>query len=228
MNTNFKNLLDTFDSKIDYVRKTMIGVPKKLVIDLGLALNDQKYGIAGNMFFVWEAPDESSYVNVRINTTKEDAIPFQVHTGVRTPFDALYITTPAAQAGNMTIIYGTEAPELLELIDHRSTTVAGVGGMLDELRGDLVPEIWGGVTVGVAATLVVAANVARKSVIIQALSSNAGNVFLGFANTVTVGGAPGTWFAELQPGMSYGVDDYRGDIYGIAAVAGNIVGVGEV
>ena len=226
--SRLQQMLDTFDDKIDYVRKTMIGVPKTFLIDLGTQITDQEYGIAGNMFFVWEAPDEQSYINVKINTTKEDAIPFSVHTGVRTPFDRLFITTPAGQAGNMRIIYGTEAPELLELIDHRSTTVAGVSGTLDELKGDLVPEGFTGVTVGVAATLLLAANVDRKSCIIQALSTNGANIFLGFDNTVTVGGAPGTWFAELQPGMWYSVDDYRGDIYGIAAVVGNYVGVGEV
>jgi len=44
---------------------------------------------------------------------------------------------------------------------------------------------------------------------------------------VTVGGAPGIWFAELQPGMWYGVDDYRGPIWGIATAA-QVVGMGEV
>lgn len=226
--TRLQQMLDTFDDKIDYVRKTMIGVPKTFVIDLSVQLTDQEYGIAGNLFFIWEAPDEQSYINVKINTTKEDAIPFSVHTGVRTPFDRLFITTPAGQAGNMRIIYGTEAPELLELIDNRSTTVAGVGGVLDELVGDLTPEGFTGVATGVGvATLLLAANVNRKSCIVQALSTNTGPVFLGYDNTVTVGGAPGIWFAELQPGDVYTVDDYRGDIYGISTAA-QVVGVGEV
>jgi len=74
--------------------------------------------------------------------------------------------------------------------------------------------------------LIMAARAARKACCIQALSTNTGSVFLGFANTVTVGGAPGIWFKELQPGMSFAVDDYRGPIYGIAT-AQQIVGTGE-
>ncbi|MCK4791506.1 MAG: hypothetical protein KAV87_47680, partial [Desulfobacteraceae bacterium] len=151
-----------------------------------------------------------------------------VHTGLETPFYRLYITTPAGQAGTMIIIYGTEAPEFLRILDNRSVTVAGVGGVLEELRGDVTPENFIGVTITAApgATLIMAARATRKACSIQALSTNTGNVFLGFANTVTVGGAPGIWFAELSPGMSFDVNDYRGPIYGIAT-AQQIVGTGE-
>ena len=225
----FDEILDSFAQKISYVRRGPVGVPKMFTIDLGTPLIDQIYGVAGNMFRIWSAPDESSYVNIKINESGEPAVPYQVHTGAKTPFDKLLITTPVGQAGDMQIIYGTEAPDLLEMIDDRSTTVAGVGGVLDELRGDLVPEGFTGIAITAApgATLIAAANGARKSIVIQALSTNAGSVFLGFADTVTVGGAPGIWFAELQPGMSWMTDDYRGPVYGIATAA-EVVGMGEV
>jgi len=225
----FNNILDTFQKKIAYVRKGPVGVPKMITINLAIALIDQPYNIAGNIFRIWSAPDESSYINIKINESGEAAIPYQVHTGARTPFERLLITTPAGQAGDMLLIYGTEAPDMLEMIDDRSTTVAGVGGVLDELRGDLAYEAFIGVTIAAApgATLIMAARAARKSCIIQALSTNTGSVFLGFANTVTVGGAPGIWFAELQPGQAWTCDDYRGPVYGIAT-AQQIVGMGEV
>ena len=221
-------ILDSFAKKIAYVRRGPIGVPKMFTINLGVA-ETRVFNIAGNMFQIWSTPDEASYVNIRINESGEPAIPYQVHTGAKTPFDKLIIETPAGQAGDMVIIYGTEAPDLLEMIDNRSTTVAGVGGVLDELRGDLAAEAFTGITIGAApgATLIMAARADRKSCIIQALSTNAGSVFLGFANTVTVGGAPGIWFAELQPGMAWGADDYRGPVWGIATAA-EVVGMGEV
>jgi len=224
----FNELLDSFAKKISYVRRGPVGVPKMLTINLGVA-ETRPFNIAGNMFRIWSAPDESSYVTIQINEPGEPAIPYQVHTGAKTPFDKLIITTPAGQAGDMIIIYGTEAPDLLEMIDDRSTTVAGVGGVLDELRGDLIAENFIGVAIGAApgATLIMAARGDRKSCTIQALSTNTGSVFLGFDNTVTVGGAPGIWFAELQPGMSWMTDDYRGPVWGIATVA-EVVGSGEV
>lgn len=224
----FDEILDSFAKKINYVRRGPIGVPKMLTINLGVA-ETRTFNIAGNMFQIWSSPDEASYVNIRINEMGEPNIPYQIHTGAKTPFDKLIVETPAGQAGDMVIVYGTEAPDLLEMIDNRSTTVAGVGGVLDELRGDLVYEAFIGIAIGAApgATLIMAALAARKSCIVQALSTNAGPVFLGFANTVTVGGAPGIWFAELMPSMSWSCDDYRGPVYGIATAA-EVVGMGEV
>ena len=219
-------ILDSFAKKISYVRGGPVGVPKMFTINLGVA-ETRIFNIAGNMFRIWSAPDESSYVTIRINETGEPPIPYQVHTGAKTPFDKLIITTPAGQTGDMQIIYGTEAPDLLEMIDDRSTTVAGVGGVLDELRGDLVPEGFIGVTMGAVAAVITPALATRKSICIHALSTNANPVFLGFDNTVTAGGAPGIWFAELQPGMAWTCDDYRGPVWGIS-VAAAIVGLGQV
>lgn len=226
--SRFDEILRSFAQKIAYVRRGPIGVPKMFAINLGVA-EIRTFNIAGNMFRIWSAPDEAVYVNIRINESGEPNIPYQIHTGAKTPFDKLIIETPAGQAGEMLIIYGTEAPDLLEMIDDRSTTVAGVGGLLDEMRGDLAAEAFIGVTIAAApgATQIMAARADRKSCNIQALSTNTGSVFLGFANTVTVGGAPGIWFAELQPSMSWTCDDYRGPVFGIAA-AQQIVGMGEV
>jgi len=218
---------DRFADQIIEISRRSAAIPKKLEIDLAVALIDQPYDLSGNMFYVFSAPDEQSYVDIKVNETREPAISFSVHTGLITPFDRLLITTPAAQTGTLILLYGTESPDLLQVLDHRSVTVAGVGGVLEELRGDLTPENYTGVTVGVAAGVVLAANVGRKACIIQALSTNANNIFLGFTNAVTVGGAPGTWFAELAPGQAFAVDDYRGDIYGISAGAAQVVGVGE-
>lgn len=219
---------EDFVEKIGYVQKASMGVPKIIEIDLGTPELDREFSISGNLFYIYSAPDESSYVDIRVNETREPSIPYTVHTGLETPFYRLYITTPAGQAGTLQIIYGTEAPEFLRILDNRSITVAGVGGVLEELQGDIAPENFIGVIITAApgATLIMAARAARKACTIQALSTNTGNVFLGFANTVTVGGAPGIWFAELSPGMSWDVNDYRGPIYGIAA-AQQIIGTGE-
>ena len=113
----------------------------------------------------------------------------------------------------------------MEILDRRSTTVAGVGGILDELRGDVTPENWGTeITVGNGAAVeILAANAARKACIIQAKAANTGIVYLGFDNTVTTT----KWIAELQAGMSFTVDDYRGDLYARADAAGQLIGYGE-
>lgn len=219
------NLLDTFPAKILHVRKQSMGVPKILTINLAIPLTDHEYNISGNLFYIWSAPDESSYINIKVNNTNQPAIAYSVHTGLVTPYDKLLITTPAGQTGDIVLLYGTEAPEMLRLIDNRSTTVAGVGGLLDELRGDVLPENWGTeITVGAAAVQILAANAARKSCSIQSKSTNGGLVYIGFDNTVTTT----EWVAELQAGMSYSIDDYRGALFAYASAAGQLVGYGEV
>jgi len=224
MSKEFNDKLDDFSRKIEYVRRGPMGVPKILTIDLAVVAVDHIYDVSGNIFYIWSAPDESSYISIKVNETSQPAIAYSVHTGLETPFHRLIITTPAGQAGNIVLIYGTEAPELLRLIDNRSTTVAGVGGVLDELRGDLTPENWGAeVAVGVAAVQLYAANVVRKSAIIQSKQVNAGLVYVGFDNTV----GPTIWVAELQAGMAFSIDDYRGPLWAEASIAGQLVGGGE-
>lgn len=217
-------MLQDFTEKIEFVRKISMGVPKTLEIDLSIAIKDQVYDISGNLFYFFSAPGESEYIGIKVNETREPVINYSVHSGLITPFYRLYITTPGAQAGTAVLIYGTEAPDLLQIIDNRSTTVAGVGGILDELRGDLTRETVGEEkTVGVSAVLVVPANAMRKACILQAKSTNTGNVFI----FVDVGVSFTRWFAELQPGMSFAVDDYRGDIYAKSEVNGQKIGWGE-
>jgi len=218
---------DKFPSDIAEIRNRDVAMPRKITINLSIVQTDFEYAIAGNLFYVWEAPDVDSYVSIRVNSTQQPAIEFRQMTGLITPFDKLYITTPAGQAGDLILLIATEAPGLLSLIDNRSSSVTGLNDILAELQGITAAGTFIGVTVGVAAVVVLAANATRKACLIQALSTNTGRVFLGFANTVTAGGAPGIWFAELLPGMAFTVDDYRGPIFGIATAAAQVVGSGE-
>lgn len=225
MNKIFEGILDTFPLKIDYVRTASMGVPKNFVINLAIPLTDQIYNIAGNVFYVWSSANETDYVDIKVNNTNEPATRFVRQTGLNTPFDKLLITTPAGQSGDMVILYGTEAPELLQIIDNRSATVSGLVSILGELQGDQVHENWGTeITVGnVAAVQVLAANANRKAMCCQAKAVNTGIIYLGFDNTVTTT----KWIAELQAGVPFTVDDYRGPIFARADAAGQLLGWGE-
>lgn len=227
MSKILEQVLETFAAKINFVRRTSMGVPKIINIDLAIPLTDQEYNFAGNMFYIWQAPDDTSYLEIKVNNTREPAIPFTVQTGLETPFDRLLITTPAGQAGTITLIVATEAPELLQIIDNRTSTIVGFTDILDELRGDVTPENWGEITVGVAAVQLLAANVDRKACSICSDANNAGNIYLGFTNGVTTAAGGNLWVECLRPGESWGVDDYRGPIYAIATVAAQLVGTGE-
>ncbi len=216
-----------FPGQVDLVRSLSMGVPKGFDIDLSIAQNDFRYDIAGNIFYLLSAPDDTSYLDIKINENREKAFRLYRGMGFITPFEKLYITTPAGQMGTITMVYGTEAPELLRIIDNRSSTSLGINQVVAELVGDTTPENWGEVTVNAAAVQLLAANANRKACSICADINNTGDVYLGFDNTVTTAAGGANWFHVLTPGASWAVDDYRGDIYGIGTAAGQLVGTGE-
>ncbi len=96
--------------------------------------------------------------------------------------------------------------------------------ILGELQGDQAFETIGAEkTVGVAAGEILNTNATRKGCIVQSKSSNTGIIYIGFDSTVT----STLWLAELQPGASFSIDDYRGDIWAIATIAAQKMGWGE-
>lgn len=224
---SLEKTLQTFGDKIDFVRRGSLGVPKTFDIDLSIAIVDQEYAIAGNIMYIVHAPDDTVYVDVKFNANRESTHRMYRAMGFETPFDRMFITTPAGQTGTITIVYATEAPELMRVIDNRSSTSLGMNQLVAELQGDAAPENWGEVTVGAAAVQLLAANTNRKACIVQADPGNADDIYLGFDNTVTTAAGGANWFAVLVPGQAFSVDDYRGAIFGIAGGAGQLVGTGE-
>lgn len=211
----------------DQLKKALEGGvnAQQVDINLSLAYTDKVYNFAGNFFYILHAPDQMSYIEVRPNATNQPAVRWVKQTGFIQPFTKFYITTPEAQAGTMTILVATMAPELFTVIDNRSAISGSMDDILAQLQGDLVAETFDTEkTVGSAAAVaILAANANRKGCTVQAKSTNTGIIYLGFTNAVT----SSKWFAELQPGMSRDFDDYRGDIYAIATAAGQLAGFGE-
>jgi hypothetical protein len=211
-----------FQEQLNLVRELQNS--QQIELDLSIVLTDKVYNIAGNYFYIFDAPDQVFYIQVKTNATNQPAINWVKQTGFIQPFTKLYITSPAGQSGTMRILIASMAPELFSVIDNRSAVSQSMLDVLDELKGDTTPKIWGTEkTVGTSAVQILALNANRHACTIQAKSTNTGIVYIGFDNTVT----STKWVAELQPGMSYSVDDYRGDVEAIATAVGQLVGYGE-
>jgi hypothetical protein len=211
-----------FQQQLELVRSLQNA--QQIEIDLALVQVDKPYNFAGNYFYVFEAPDQTSYIEVKTNATNQPAIGWVKQTGFIQPFTKLYITTPAGQAGTMKVLIASMAPELFTVVDNRSAISLTMNDVLAQLQGDITPENWDTEkTVGTAAVSILAANANRKACTVQAKSTNTGRIYVGFANTVT----SSKWVAELLPGMAFSVDDYRGDIYAIADIDAQLVGWGE-
>lgn len=213
-----------FEKNMAFMDKTRAGVPRTFDIDLSMAITDQPYAMGGNLLYVLQGPDSTSYIEVKFNALDSSAVRLYHAMGLLTPFRTLYITTPAAQTGTMTILTGIEAPDFLEVIDNRGATSLDMAQIRAELQGDVAMETFGAeIAVGVAAVQILAANANRKSCIVQAKASNTGMIYLGGDNTV----GPTKWFAELAPGQPFSIDDYRGAIWAESNLAAQLVGYGE-
>lgn len=214
-----------FKTQLDLVHRLGLQAAQQIEINLAVVVQDKEYNISGNFFYIFGAPDQTSEINVKINGSNNTAISWVKQTGFIHPFNRLYITTPAAQAGTMKILVAAEAPELFDVIDNRSAISQGVQDIVDQLEGDLVPETWGTQkTVGqFAAVQILAANAERKACIVQAKNSNMGIVYIGFDDTVTIT----KWVAELQASQAFPIDNYRGAVFAIADTAAQLVGYGE-
>lgn len=213
-----------FRGQLDQVHKMGLAPARQIEIDLSAVKSDREFNLAGNFFYIKDAPGLNEYIEVKTNSSGLPAVSWSKQTGFIQPFNRLYITTPSGQAGTMKILIASEAPKLFDILDHRSAISVAMQSVLDQLQGDVTPENWGQATIGVTQSQVLAANADRKSFSIQAKSTNSGIVYVGFDNTVT----SSKWWAELQPGQPCGGDDYRGPLHAIATVAAQSIGYAEV
>jgi len=102
--------------------------------------------------------------------------------------------------------------------------ITGIADVLEELTGLSTGAIYDTEkNIGVAQSQVMAVNAARHSGNVQAKSTNAGIIYIGYDNLVT----SVKWIAELQAGQAYSFDDWLGTIHAIATVADQKLGYGE-
>ena len=206
------------------VRQLGLQSVQQIAIDLSVVAADQEYNLSGNYFYVKEAPDQDMYVEVKINGSNNKAIPWSKQMGFIHPFNRLYITTPAGQAGTMTILIASEAPELFDVVDNRSAISETLVDVLDELKiisgelqGDTTPENFAVKTLGTTPEIIIPANANRKSCLATVIVPI---VYIGFDNTVSP-----TKFLQLLDvlGKWCYLEDYRGDVWGIGSVAGRSI-----
>lgn len=195
--------------------------PHLLTLNLAIPFTDREFNIGGTIIGIWDSPNPADTIQIRFNEVSADLIPMKRQKVIVTPFDKIFITVPAGLAGNMEIIYGSGTITLFRMYPNDAETS---GDVIDELRGDLVAENYGTAVIGMAAVAVCAARADRKGFDLQAGLGNAGNIYIGFDNTVTAANA----VASLVAGQSYSRSDYRGALFAIASAAGQLLNNSEV
>ena len=213
------DLIDRSTQAIDFFKGRSNALLKKYVIDLNAA-GGKEINLAGNFIYAIDGTDSIANVDVRFsrNDADVDAYNLVKSLGVTHPFDKLYLSWSAQASKTLTLWIGNLAPDLLSVIDNRSNVASDVllTAILAQLTGTVTAGNFGTVQVLAAAggIIIRPALATRKSLIIQNLPGNTGNLYLGYADTVSAT----TCFVCLAPGQSWSCDDYLGDVYGIQTV----------
>ena len=223
-----QNLLDRTTKSMEFFKGKTNALLKKWVIPLTVA-GEQTVNIQGNFIYGIEASDSVANVNVQFSRKESDIDQHNIvkALGYIHPFDKLHFSWDAQAGKTITLLIGNLAPELLGIIDNRSNVATDtiLTNILLQLQGNVAPGNFGTVQVSnAAATQIRPALAARKSIIIQNLLGNTGNLYLGFANTVSTT----VCFVCLAPGQAWTADDYCGDIYGLQTVLNDRATYGEV
>ncbi len=222
-----KNLKElNFDEKIEYIRRSSMGVPKVLTLPLDVAENNLILDITGNFFYMVKASNVTDTVQIRFNERREPQHEYTQQFGFYTPFYRLYLDWAAQPGSTVTFVYGTLSKEFLDILDNRSAALqaAILENILGELQGIAGVGDFSFVAVPAAAAEVIAANANRRSVFIQHDRAGAGLVYLGYDNTV----AANKHFISLAPRDFYTTDNYRGTIFAIRSAGATNIGVSEV
>lgn len=223
-------LLDLLSRSVDGVEFTKgrsNALLQRWTLNLGVA-GRQTVSLAGNFVYGYVGTDTLANVNLQFSRrdTDQDFHPLVEGFGYIHPFDKLHISWDAQPGKTLTIIIGSLAPELLNIIDNRSAIAqtALLQEIIDELQGDVAAEGYGRVAVGAAATQIRPANVNRRSILVQHSPGGVGVIYLGFDNTVTVA----NHFIELAVGDVWTCDDYRGAVFAIRSAGATDAQYGEV
>lgn len=223
-----RQLLDKlafFTGQLEFIRQSSIGTPKKLRIDLSVAHDDLRLPLTGNFFYFIMTNSTGDYCDIKVNEQREPAFSYYRGMGLLTPFYNLYISNPAQPNAWVEILYGTQAPDFLQVIDNRGAIIPSLDSIVNEIQGDLAAEGYNRVAVGAAAGQIVALNAARKSLIIQHDPvTGVGVVYLGYDNTVLATKA----ICALRPGDTYSLDDCRTAIFAIRSAGATNIFYGEV
>jgi hypothetical protein len=168
----------------------------------------------------YELPEGKRFSRVRLRNPNPGAITVVVTFSPGRVYDNRLMNTGAT----LTAIAASLAAIDVDT-DNLATIDADTGSILAELQGDTTHETQGTEVTLAAATAasVLASNTNRKGCVVQAKTTNAANVFIGFTNAVT----DTVWVLELKPGQGYTWDDYRGAIYAYSVAGADKVGYGE-
>jgi hypothetical protein len=104
-----------------------------LQIDLGTAITDHEYHVAGTFLGGWLAPAITNEITVRFNDRSADAIPFRQGLALEVAFRRIYVTCDGTSAGTFYLVYGDASEVQIDVnaADVSSSTAAVVAELQD-------------------------------------------------------------------------------------------------
>lgn len=190
---------------------------KPFFISLNVAKNNEMIAVSGRYIRVYDASSENAQLTIKLQSdiaSAEFVLENQAYIKVDQQFDRILISC-AAQPGEWIKLFVADGPNVFDYFRAARNAISSIAAPVMTTGGTLLFQ--SAVSVGVAATLIQAANSKTTG---WAVKNNGSDiVYLGGDNTVSsANGYP------LEPGESL-LWDARQNLYGISATAGQDVRV---
>jgi len=106
---------------------------KSVVIDLSISRADELFWMTGNYIVAIDASNDSAQIDIKINSSQNDAITFKKYREVRKhPFDRVYLTNTAQSGISITILYAIDF-DLFEFWDKSATLLNQVSKVFTDV-----------------------------------------------------------------------------------------------
>ncbi len=216
--------VDNFSDLLAWARTNRPASVQTLKIALDNARTDELLEVSGLLIYVESTTDANVSLGIRQNEINNGLITLTQSYGAVFPFYRLFLTNTAQPGKTITLTISQASP--FQIVDNRSaqqsnTLLTNIQADTDALKAQAVGP--GAGTYGADVATGAAAKVVAKAGTITAFRifadiANTAPVYLGFDNGVLATKK----IIALQPGMMWGEDNLKADIWAYSAAAQKI------
>lgn len=209
--------VDNFASLLEWARTNRPASVQTLTLPLDNARTDELLEIAGLLIYVEGTTDANTSLQIKHNEISSGLITLTKSYGAVFPFYRLFLTNTAQAGKTITLTISQASP--FQIIDNRSAqdSLSVLSSIKTQAVGPAAGTYASDITTGAAAKVVAKAGTITAFRIFADIGNTA-PVYLGFDTNVLATKK----IIALQPGMMWGEDNFKGDVWAYSAAAQKI------
>lgn len=187
-----------------------ISEPYVITIPLDTATNEKQFSMAGNYFGIYDATDVNTKIKVRFNRSNDTQVEIGMGQSFIRPIKRFFLSWDAQSGETITLLVAALAPDLFAYLDQRSNILQAqyLSDILDQLKGDTGGTDGADVSVSTHVKVITGADTTH-AICLYADPGNTAGIAIGFTESVSATNK----ILILQPGETFMIDDFIGNIY---------------